>query len=74
MAFKAAPLNSSFLVMALVGLAASVFYVPQYSVNMAFAFGLLFVCMIIASFISMTAATPDAQLAPRVKPHTHKKK
>jgi len=73
MAFKAAPLNTSFMVFSLVGLAASVFYVPQYSLNMAFAFGVLFVCMIIASLISMSSATPDAQLAPRVKPHTHKK-
>jgi len=73
MAFKAAPLNTSFMVAALVGIAVSVFYLPQYSVSFAFAAGIVFLCMLIASFISMTRATPDEQLAPRVEPHKHKK-
>lgn len=67
MAFKAAPLSTSFLVAALVGLILAVFWIPQYSVSWAFAFGLLFIMMIIASFISMTKATPDSQLGPRMK-------
>jgi hypothetical protein len=67
MAFKAAPLNSAFLVASLVGLAASVFYLPQFSVSFSFAAGIVFLCMLIASFISMTRATPDAQLSPRLK-------
>ena len=64
MAFKAAPLNSAFMVTAILGIIFSVFYVPQYSDSWAFAFGIVFMCMLIASFISMTRATPDEQLYP----------
>ena len=67
MAFKPAPIGTSLLVFALVGLAFSVFYIPQYSESWAFAFGFLFILMIIASFISMTNATPDEQLLPRLR-------
>jgi protein-S-isoprenylcysteine O-methyltransferase Ste14 len=69
MAFKAAPLNSAFMVTAILGIIFSVFYVPTYSPSWAFAFGLLFLCMLIASFISMTRATPDAQLYPIPRKH-----
>ena len=64
MAFKAAPLNSTFMVAAILGIIFCVFYIPSYSVTWAFAFGIVFFCMLIASFISMTNGTPDEQLAP----------
>jgi hypothetical protein len=67
MAFKAAPINTSFMVASLVGLIFSVFYIPKYSESFALAFGLIFGCMLIASFISMTRATPDEQLLPRLR-------
>ena len=67
MAFKAAPLSSSFLVAALIGLIISIFWIPQYAVDWAYAFGLVFLMMIVASFISMTKATPDSQLGPRMR-------
>lgn len=67
MAFKAAPISTSFLVAALVGIILSIFWIPQYSASWAFAFGLLFLMMIVAAFISMTKATPDSQLGPRMR-------
>ncbi len=67
MAFKAAPLNTSFLVASLIGLVISVFYIPKYSPSFALAFGIIFLCMLIAAFISMTRATPDEQLLPRLR-------
>ena len=67
MAFKAAPTSTSFLVAALVGLILSVFWIPQYSISWAYAFGFLFLLMIISAFVSMTKATPDSQLGPRTK-------
>ena len=62
MAFKAAPLNSGFMVLALLGIIFAVFYIPKFSEPWAFATGLIAFCMLIASFISMTRATPDEQL------------
>ena len=67
MAFKAAPIGTSLLVFALVGMAISAFYIPQYSESWAFAFGFIFLLMIVATFISMTNATPDEQLLPRLR-------
>ncbi|MBI4145317.1 hypothetical protein HY493_03870 [Candidatus Woesearchaeota archaeon] len=67
MAFKPAPISTSFLVASLVGIIFSIFYIPQYSLSWAYAFGLVFICMLIASFISMTRATPDEQLLPRLR-------
>lgn len=67
MAFKAAPLSSGFMVFGLLVLIFSIFYVPKYSESWAFAFGFLAILMLIASFISMTRATPDEQLYPRPK-------
>ncbi len=65
MGFKAAPLNSTFMLMAILGIIFSVFYLPQYSASWAFTVGLLAGCMLTASFISMTRATPDEQLMSR---------
>ncbi|MEK6849779.1 MAG: hypothetical protein AABY01_04395 [Nanoarchaeota archaeon] len=64
MAFKTAPLNSAFMVMALLAIIFSIFYLPKYSETWAFTVGFLGVIMLVASFISMTRGTPDDQLAP----------
>ena len=62
MAFRPAPLSSSFLAAAILGLLVSAFYLPQFSVDWAFALGLVFVLMIISSFVSMMRADPARQL------------
>lgn len=62
-----APLNTSFMVAAMVGFLVSVLYVPKFSVNWAFAFGLVFVCMFVASLISMVSGPEEEQLRPRPK-------
>jgi hypothetical protein len=61
---KVAPLKASFLFISLIGFLFSVIYVREYSVDWAFAFGLLFVLMFGASLISMQYGAPDTQLAP----------
>jgi hypothetical protein len=67
MAFKATPIKSSFFAASIIGLLVSIFYIPKYSIPWAYAFGILFLLMIIASLISMRQATPDAQLYPKPK-------
>lgn len=57
-----APLKASFLFISMVGFLFSVIYVREYSIDWAFAFGLVFVLMFIASFVSMQKAAPDDQL------------
>lgn len=71
LAFKAAPLNTTFVIAALVGLAFSIFYLPKYTPSFAFAATIVFLCMLIASFISMTRASEEVQLG--VKAHKHKR-
>jgi len=61
---KVAALKASFLFMSMVGFLISVIYVSEYSVDWAFAFGLVFTLMFIASFISMQYGNPDKQLKP----------
>ena len=62
MAFEAAPLTSGFMLVGMIGLILSILYIPKFSIQWAFAFGLIFAMMLVASFISMTRATPDEQL------------
>ncbi|MBI5066029.1 hypothetical protein HZA97_07365 [Candidatus Woesearchaeota archaeon] len=62
MVFKAAPLNSGFLAISILGLIGSLLYVYPSSPPWGAAFFILFFCMLIASFISMNEATPDYQL------------
>ncbi len=62
MSFKAAPLPASFMLLSLFGLLLCVLYLWKVSLQWAFAFGLLFLIMVIASFVSMTYADPDPQL------------
>lgn len=56
---KYVPLNSSFLAVSIIGFFVSVIYVADYSVNWAFAMGLVFVLMFIASIITMEKASID---------------
>lgn len=62
--WKVSPLKASFMFISMVGFLISVVYVSEYSLDWAFAFGLLFTLMFIASMISMQYGNPDAQLYP----------
>lgn len=53
MALKVAPLHASFMLAGILGFMISVIYLPKYSLNWAFAFGLVFFLMIIAALFSM---------------------
>jgi len=65
-----APLNTTFMVASIVGFLISVAYVSTFSLPWAVAFGVVFLAMFIASFVSMTRATPDEQLLPRPRTPT----
>ncbi len=65
MKVKYAPLKTSFLVISMIGFLVSSLYISKISRTWAFAFGLLFTLMFVASLIAMVKATPDEQLAPR---------
>lgn len=67
MAGKVAPLNASFMLTAILGLLISIFYVRKISPTWAFAFGLVFVIMIISALISMIQAPSRGQLVPRLE-------
>ena len=58
MPWRAAPLKSSFMLAGIIGFLISVIYLPQFSLNWAFAFGLVFLLMIIATLVSMTKSKP----------------
>jgi len=62
---KVAPLKTSFMLTSMIGFLISILYIPQFSTNWAFAFGLIFVLMFISSLISMIHGAPDEQLYPR---------
>ncbi len=62
---KWAPLSVGFMVASMVGFFVSVLYVQKFSVPMAVAFAVVFACMFLASMISMSRASPDAQLGAR---------
>jgi len=53
---KYAPLKASFMGISIIGFLVSVMYIADYSVNWAFAMGLVFIIMFIASLISMEKA------------------
>jgi len=53
------------MAVSILGLVISFFYINKVSPTWALAFGVVFFCMLIASFISMEKANPDAQLFPR---------
>lgn len=58
MAFKAAPLNSSFMLAGIIGFIISALYIYSKNPAWGFAFGLVFLLMIIAALISMAKAKP----------------
>lgn len=58
MVWRAAPLKSSFMLAGIIGFLISVIYLPKISLNWAFAFGLVFFLMIIATLVSMTKSKP----------------
>ena len=53
---KYVPLKASFMAVSIIGFLVSVIYIADYSVNWAFAMGLVFVLMFIASIVSMEKA------------------
>jgi len=65
MAWKAAPLNSTFLAASIVGILISAFYLPAISLDWAVTFGILFIIMLISAFISMATGAPEPQLGRR---------
>lgn len=46
----------------MIGFLVSALYIPQYSVNWAFAFGTVFTIMFVASIVSMAKGPPGPQL------------
>ncbi len=67
---RVAPLKTSFLTISMIGFLISALYIPKFSLTWAFAFGLVFTLMFVASMIAMVKATPDEQLYPRPKEMT----
>jgi len=65
MAFRPAPLTTGFFLASIIGFLFSVVYLSQISLPLASAFTVVFICMFIASMISMARATPDTQLLGR---------
>jgi len=61
---KAAPLSATFMAVSILGVLIAVFYIKKFSLSWSFALTILFLCMLIASMISMEKATPDKQLLP----------
>ena len=64
---KIAPLKTSFMFASMVGFLISVLYITQFSTTWAFAFGIIFIIMFVASTVSMVRGSPDEQLMPRPK-------
>ena len=64
---RIAPLKTSFLAISMIGFLVSALYIPKFSITWAFAFGLIFTLMFVASMIAMVRGTPDEQLYPRPK-------
>ncbi|MBI4016581.1 MAG: hypothetical protein HY363_02705 [Candidatus Aenigmarchaeota archaeon] len=60
--FVYAPLSKSFFITGIIGFLISAVYFPKIDITWAFTFGVLFLMMILAAFISMTKAAPEPQL------------
>lgn len=54
--FKAAPLSSTFMIVSILGIIFSLYYMPKVSIKFAAAFTTVFLLMFISSFISMSKA------------------
>lgn len=65
---RAAPLNTSFMLISMIGFLFSALYLPSYSVDWAFAIGTLCSMMFVASLISMIHGPPEDTLikTPRI--------
>ncbi len=74
MGFKIAPLNSSFMVTAMLGFIISVVWVYDVSPSYGFAFAVVFAAMFIASVVSMTYADSMVELDMDKKKKSKKKK
>jgi hypothetical protein len=57
-----APLSTAWFIASMVGLIVSVGYLWKISLPWATAFSIVFIMMLVASFVSMRRATPDSQL------------
>ena len=68
---KYAPLHTSFMITAMLGLIISLIFVWDYSETWALAFTVVFFCMFVAAMTSMRHANPDEQLG--TKPFASKK-
>lgn len=62
MTFKVAPLNSTFMLISMVGFLTSVIWVKSISSTWSVAFGLVFALMFVASIISMTYGPAEVEL------------
>lgn len=68
MAFRPAPLNTSFMLTGILGFLISLVYIyPKLDESWGFAFALVFFAMIIASLISMARAPAEGQLMPQLE-------
>jgi hypothetical protein len=65
MVFKAAPLNSSFMLVGIIGFIISSLYIYGKNPAWGFTFSLLFLLMIIAALVSMAKAKPILPLYTR---------
>lgn len=70
---KVAPLNSAFMITAILGFLISVIYVRKLSLTWAVAFAIVFFVMIIAALISMMQAPVRGQLMPKLEKETREK-
>lgn len=59
------PLSTGFMLTSIIGFFVSLLYVQKFSLPMSVAFAVVFLCMFLASLISMDRASPDAQLHAR---------
>ena len=60
-----APLSMGFMVASIIGFFISILYVQKFSLGLSIAFAIVFFCMFLAAMVSMSRASPDAQLAAR---------
>jgi hypothetical protein len=68
MALKPAPLNTSFMIVGILGFIISLVYIyPKLDPSWGFAFAVVFFAMIISALISMARAPPQGQLMPKLE-------
>ncbi len=67
--FKAAPLSSGFMFIGLLGFVASLYFFEELGPTWGFTAVLFFVIFFIASFLSMTYASPEELIAEEEQHH-----